>query len=594
MKNKLSAAFQTFNVRLLGALLRFPETVAFAILTSGMLVFLHHAEFHLESPLKEYLYKIVMLLILGGVISLCKTVLFERIFGSERGAPWWLHGGYTVLLLALLTGYFFWLPTEPQTVDFFHYGGLLFIFLLAFFFIPHRLQTREFEKYILYLVWRFAVTYVFALILLAGGSAILLTVDALFSPVKDLSDLLVPDLFIVLSGIFTPLFFLAYVPRYGETMDEMQYPQLLQLLLKAILLPLLTVYIAILYVYMSTILISMEWPKGVVTNLVLWFSILSMIILFFTLPLRKQSRWADLFCRWFPLALWPMLVMMFVSVGIRISAYGVTESRYLVCAAGVWVALVVGFFLFKREPRTVWLPISLALFVFIATLSPMNAVALSIYDQNERFETILERYGLLKDGKLIKADKQTLRNITESDRVKLLSVLNYFDWEHGLHKLRALPPKFDYFDIEQWFGFSTAGTYVNGQQTQYFNYVLQEQSALDVNGFDKWVNFSDYSNEPRIREMGPLLLTYSPADKRLTVTKDKQTLQSFALLPTMKNIRAKHPNESTLSAKQMSTTFESASFDLMIVYTSIAGTEKGFEMEQTFEYPQFYVLLKFK
>ena len=53
--------------------------------------------------------------------------------------------------------------------------------------------------------------------------------------------------------------------------------------------------------------------------------------------------------RYFPKAILPLIVMMFISIGIRINAYGLTENRYYVVALGIWAFLVMIYFAFGKN-----------------------------------------------------------------------------------------------------------------------------------------------------------------------------------------------------------------------------------------------------
>jgi len=55
----------------------------------------------------------------------------------------------------------------------------------------------------------------------------------------------------------------------------------------------------------------------------------------------------------------PLLAMMFIAMGIRINAYGITENRYFVLAAGLWVTGSMLYLIISKEPRNVYLPASL-------------------------------------------------------------------------------------------------------------------------------------------------------------------------------------------------------------------------------------------
>ena len=64
--------------------------------------------------------------------------------------------------------------------------------------------------------------------------------------------------------------------------------------------------------------------------------------------------------------------MMFVAMGIRVSAYGITENRYFVLAAGLWVTGSMLYLIFAKRPRNVFLPASLALVVVLSVYGPWS------------------------------------------------------------------------------------------------------------------------------------------------------------------------------------------------------------------------------
>src|SRR5690606_7885089 len=132
---------------------------------------------------------------------------------------------------------------------------------------------------------RFVVTYVYSVILYLGLAAIMGTIKLLF-------DANIPwdiyfDMGVIVAGIFAPAFFLSDVPMRDEEISEESYPKVLRVLLQFIILPLLFVYTMILYAYFAKSIVTMQLPQGIIGNLVLWYSIISAIILFFIYPLRN-------------------------------------------------------------------------------------------------------------------------------------------------------------------------------------------------------------------------------------------------------------------------------------------------------------------
>lgn len=98
---------------------------------------------------------------------------------------------------------------------------------------------------------------------------------------------------------------------------------------------------AILYIYFIQSLVTLEWPKGTVSHLVLWYSAFSAVVLFLLYPLVQENKYIRLFFTWFPKLALPAILVMFAAIGIRIHAYGVTENRYFVVALGLWVFVML-------------------------------------------------------------------------------------------------------------------------------------------------------------------------------------------------------------------------------------------------------------
>ena len=69
----------------------------------------------------------------------------------------------------------------------------------------------------------------------------------------------------------------------------------------------------------------------------------------FITPILDKNKWAYRFKHWFPKFILPILIMMFISIGIRIRQYGVTENRYFVIILGLWVLGIMLYFTFTKN-----------------------------------------------------------------------------------------------------------------------------------------------------------------------------------------------------------------------------------------------------
>ncbi|MBK9320884.1 MAG: DUF4153 domain-containing protein [Bacteroidetes bacterium] len=122
--------------------------------------------------------------------------------------------------------------------------------------------------------------------------------------------------------------------RFSRLEKENDYPNGLRIFTQFVLLPLVTIYLGILYVYELKILITMNWPRGWVSYLVIGFSTAGILALLLVWPLRNDDRykWVKTFTRLFYIALLPLIALLFFSIYIRVKEYGITETDIYHCS----------------------------------------------------------------------------------------------------------------------------------------------------------------------------------------------------------------------------------------------------------------------
>ena len=139
-------------------------------------------------------------------------------------------------------------------------------------------------------------------------------------------------------------------------------------------IPLLLLYMGTLYVYAAKILLTWQLPVGWVCYLVS-ASMLGMVILIFvTYPIQHEEG-KSIFkrlTRWLPLAMLPLLVLMSVAIGRRVSDYGITVSRLYVVVFNLWCYVVCIGLLLCRNRRIWWVPASFAAVLFLTSVGPWS------------------------------------------------------------------------------------------------------------------------------------------------------------------------------------------------------------------------------
>lgn len=452
---------------------RFPASILFSISTAVALIVISEMQPIRDANMRETLNRIAMILALGIPVSLCIKLLFEKMGQGNKTRLLLMHGmGFAALIL-----YYFLLLDKLNMVSITRYTGISLVLYLVFLYIPYFPDRENYEKYVIKLLTSFFITAIYSAVLFLGLAAILFTIDRLLG--VNISEKVYYYTWLAVVFGFAPPYFLSGVPLYGRKLDAEVFPKLLRILLLYIVMPLLTVYTSILYVYFIKIIVTRQWPIGLVSNLVLWYAVINAAVLFFITPIRNENRWASIYLKWSPRIIMPVLVMMFVSMGIRINAYGVTENRYYVIALGIWVFCVMIYFSLSKKLVNVMLPITLSAIAVISVMGPISSYSVSKWSQNRRFVQILSRNGMLEEGKIKKAG-----NVPAEDRIEISSILDYFKSNHNLKDVKYLPEDFEMDDMDDVLGFSyqpRQGGIDNGR----FNFIMDQMSGpIDIKGYD--------------------------------------------------------------------------------------------------------------
>ena len=139
-------------------------------------------------------------------------------------------------------------------------------------------------------------------------------------------------------------------------------------------IPLLLLYMVTLYIYAAKILISWQLPVGWVSYLVTASMLGMVILLYLTYPMQHEQG-NSIFktvTRWLPLAMLPLLVLMSVAIGRRLSDYGITMSRLYLLVFNIWCYAVCLWLIFTRNKRIWLIPASFAVILFLISVGPQS------------------------------------------------------------------------------------------------------------------------------------------------------------------------------------------------------------------------------
>jgi hypothetical protein len=583
MKGKIATLLKTLMTKLSSSLKRFPGTIALAVSVVSVLIYVNHMHSELSNETLETLQRTAMILALGIPVSLCIKTLFERMPAQNMLPRVLAYIGAA----AGLVFYYLYLLQDFEMVAVTRYIALSFALYLAFTFIPYFYRRENYELYVIKLFTSFFITFLYSAVLFLGLAAMLFTVDTLF--VLKLSEKLYFDIWLIAAGVFAPTYFLADIPQHREEVPPEYYPRVLKALLLYIVMPLIIAYSTILYVYFAKIIITRQWPDGMVSHLVLWYSFISILVLFFVYQLRRSNKWVGVFVSYFPKLVIPLLAMMFVSMGIRIKAYGVTENRYFVLAAGLWVTVGFIYHILRKDVRNIFLPVSLALVAVLAVTGPWSAYNVSRLSQNSRFERILEKYQMIDNGGIVKA----AGDLADEDKREISAIIRYFNSYHSLDDLKYLPEGFTVENMEEIFGFEyDYGRWPSDEREYFYYHVSVNQNLLDIEDFDYFADFSLYMQQDLVGAGEPLSVSYLYETGEFKIFIEGQEVYS-ANLPDIASELCEPLDEGReLTADEMSYRDAAENMDVLYMFRNINGWKDTLSGRVDVESAEFYVFIK--
>lgn len=260
-----------------------------------------------------------------------------------------------------------------------------------------------------------------ALIMFAGGlSAALGAIQILFD--MRIKSELFGDIWSFAALVLGPIYALSWVPKKFEFTDEdCNDPPGLKFIVNWISAPMVFVYLLILYAYFGKIIMTGELPNGHLAWLISGFAGAGIVTYLVAWPLREEgSLQLKLFYKiFFPVLLIPV-GFHFYAIWERISAYGITEQRYLLMISAIWFLMISLSNSFTKIPLKA-IPMMLVVLMVFASFGPWGGVSISGKSQFSRLEKLLTKHDLIVDGKAVKAKE----DIPFDDRLNISSIIDY-------------------------------------------------------------------------------------------------------------------------------------------------------------------------
>lgn len=397
------------------AFIRFPLSVLCATgATVTSILDTHDAPFLSD----DVIYRL-MTFFANGLALFTAASLYAESVSLDKTRKWLL-----MVLGAGVAGAFAFIPDHFTSAQLF-FG---FAVALSMMFAPYigRKSTEE-------SLWQFnylngvglAVAGVSTLVLCLGLCAIIRSMEYLF-PILEIPSRFYGDIWIFGAFFFGPVAFMYQIPRQFDFLAmDCEMPKGVSFIANFLVVPLVLIYTFILYVYSAKIVALWELPKGNLAYLVTGFGAAGVAARLAVFPMRHTGTiLLQQFYKYFPYLLLIPLALLMLGIYTRISQYGVTEERYAIALALVWLSGLAAWQIARpRAQHLKQVPMALAALMFIASFGPWGAVAVSENSQLARLEGLLLQAG-------VKSPAGTYAPVTADvpfeTRKDISSVLSYF------------------------------------------------------------------------------------------------------------------------------------------------------------------------
>jgi hypothetical protein len=344
--------------------------------------------------IEEYNAQMVVLIygLFLGIPIHYSAVIAKECSTSNRIKPW-LFIGIGIVVHGLIIAHLQFSSDFPEIALM---SICIFYFITSHLlasFLPFLVGMRKdlFWNFNQWMFSRFALSSIFTGIIAIGLGLAIGAIQLLF---VELSEEFVFELILTVSGLFHVLFFFAGTPsELNKGNWIVDPPKSFRVLIQYILVPLVVLYLSILYIYLAKILFAFDLPKGNVSVWILVFCTLGILTILLAEPFRNvELNWVGKLTKIFYWLMLPLLVMLWIAICTRVLAYGLTESRALVLYLAIWLTFISLYNGFYKKKSLLAFPISLFIITFLYQWGgPLSAHSISFKSQSKRTEEIMSR-----------------------------------------------------------------------------------------------------------------------------------------------------------------------------------------------------------
>ncbi len=422
-------------------ILRFPIPILTSLIAFGLFVFENHFIKSDSFFAKNF---VLVKVILSCITALSSFIAFD-IYAEKNSISKSTRMGFLLLIFCVLGLHYYTItPAMFDNEQIFLSRYLIFVVIFHLMvsvsaYVKEKDLSR-FWQFNQFLFIRFFTSVIFSLTLIIGLVSALWAIENLFG--LDISGKYYTDIIFFVALIFNTLFFLMGIPNnFAVFSNTIEYKNALRIFVQYIMIPMIGIYLIILYFYLFKIVFLQKIPDGWVCVPILIFSFIGILAYLLIYPIRNDRSKPIIFkfARYFYFILLPLLSLYFIAIILRIKPYGITEDRYLLFILGIWILVISLYIIVSKRDNIIIIPTSLIVILFLSAIGPWGMFQLSIQNQVLRLEKNLKRNHILSHNEILH-DKTKIK-LSENDAKSIQSILQFLYKRDELEKVRKWIPE---------------------------------------------------------------------------------------------------------------------------------------------------------
>lgn len=549
--------------RLLATFIRFPLTVLFILILTAKLIYIVNNDSDIPN--------MMLFSILSIFVSLDIYLLTE---GRKK---FWFKNALVFVAVVFVGLYVFTLKNPIVYAEGVRYMMLTFSTFVLLFVLPFVFNNRfvALWKYIRDTLSLLVSSFFFGGVLMLGLSLAIVSMDKLFG--VNIPTYTYDYLAIFCFVLFSSLYFISSIPNMDlEKEDDNKYSisRFLKILALYILIPILLVYVVILYLYMFKIIFTWELPNGWISWLVSVFGVVGYFTYYLVRPYQfehqnskveeeRSYKLSLFYTNYFTMIILPLLVLMFVGIMRRIVDYDFTINRLLVLLFNIWMFGISIYYTISKKKNLKWIFISLSTVLFLSAVGPWSVMSISKKRFTDKFEDLLLQAGWTnsKDDKLTVLSKEKQSNLMEVSKY----LENYWGVETIRPFFSRLGENATISDLQNALNISLND---NHSKTQYFSYDQFKSLEFDISDYQSSIYLVKSFDKSMIYKSDLLTVRLEGAD--LLLEKNNKTLKA-SLLPQIEWIIEKQSPKNDLKEKDLIIKIN----DYKLIIYNLSGTYEG-------------------